>query len=91
MVKRDETGVYQGLACDTCGTMAPPPAEIIAGHGLIRLGWHLVRLVDSNRLYRRVIDVIRDSLCFGGRNCGARIPICTSGGGDRLAATLTRR
>lgn len=40
MVKRDEAGVYQGLACDTCGTMAPPPAEIIAGHGLIRLGWH---------------------------------------------------
>lgn len=40
MIKRDEAGIYQGLACDTCGAMAPPPADIIAGHGLIRLGWH---------------------------------------------------
>lgn len=40
-VKRDQsTGEYLGLACDTCGTMAPDSATIIAGFGLIKMGWY---------------------------------------------------
>jgi hypothetical protein len=27
------------VRCDTCGTEAPPAAEILAAHGLVRLGW----------------------------------------------------
>ena len=41
MVKRDTiTGDYIGLACDTCGEMAPSSKEIMAAHGLINLGWY---------------------------------------------------
>lgn len=41
MVKRDDsTGDYLGIACDGCGVMAPPAADILAGHGLVNMGWH---------------------------------------------------
>lgn len=39
-VKRDENGQYLGLACDECGTMAPDTTAIMAGHGLINMGWY---------------------------------------------------
>lgn len=28
------------LTCDTCGAHAPPAPEIIAAHGLNRMGWY---------------------------------------------------
>lgn len=40
VVKNDKTGAYEGLRCDKCATMAPSSAEIIAGHGLVNMGWH---------------------------------------------------
>lgn len=40
MVRRDERGEYVGLGCDTCPTMAPDSAAIIAGHGLVNIGWY---------------------------------------------------
>lgn len=41
-VVRDEiTREYVGIKCDTphCQTLAPPPADIQAGNGLINMGW----------------------------------------------------
>lgn len=40
MIKRDEKGEYVGIACNTCGEMAPPAKEIMEGHGLVNMGWH---------------------------------------------------
>jgi len=28
------------IKCDVCGVEAPPAADILAGHGLNRMGWH---------------------------------------------------
>lgn len=39
-VKRTAAGAYVGLACDTCDTLAPGTAEILAGHGLTNMGWY---------------------------------------------------
>lgn len=40
MIKRDPTSDdYLGIKCDKCETMAPPAADIIINHGLIRMGW----------------------------------------------------
>lgn len=42
MIVRDEvTGEYRGIRCghDECDVMAPPAAEILAGHGLVNMGW----------------------------------------------------
>ena len=30
------------VRCDTCGTDAPPAHEILAAHGLVRMGWFCV-------------------------------------------------
>lgn len=39
-VIRNADGNYEGLACDTCAAPAPDTATIMAGHGLINLGWY---------------------------------------------------
>lgn len=42
MIRRDEiTGEYLGIQCSEPGCLiaAPPPAEIMAGHGLNNMGW----------------------------------------------------
>lgn len=33
---------YQHIQCDApdCNVISPPAAEIMAGHGLINMGWH---------------------------------------------------
>jgi len=38
MVKRQDNGAV--ILCDICGIEAPPAKEILAAHGLIRLGWY---------------------------------------------------
>ena len=39
-VSRDPaTGDIQ-ISCNTCGKLAPPAREIMAAHGLNRMGWH---------------------------------------------------
>lgn len=42
MIMRNERDEYIGIRCDTdkCKTVAPPAKEILAGHGLINMGWH---------------------------------------------------
>ena len=39
-VARAKDGTYIGLQCDTCAKPAPTSAEILAAHGLNRMGWH---------------------------------------------------
>lgn len=41
MVVRDENDVYLGIRCDAkgCTVMSPPAEKILAGGGLIGLGW----------------------------------------------------
>lgn len=42
MVVRDPmTDEYLGIGCDHdgCETMSPPADEILAGHGLVNMGW----------------------------------------------------
>ncbi len=39
MIVRNEVGHYEGIRCDSCTTMAPPPKEIQQGHGLNNMGW----------------------------------------------------
>lgn len=38
-IKRDDDGAYIGVACDTCGKLAPSQALILAGHGLNQMNW----------------------------------------------------
>lgn len=42
IIRDDKTGDYVGIQCSNthCETMAPPAAEIILAHGLIRMGWY---------------------------------------------------
>jgi hypothetical protein len=40
MIKRDKTGEFASIQCDTCETPSPPTAEILAGGGLVQMGWH---------------------------------------------------
>jgi hypothetical protein len=41
MIKRDDTTKeYLGIVCDKCEDPAPPAKEIMAAHGLVRLGWY---------------------------------------------------
>jgi hypothetical protein len=41
MIKRDEqTKEYIGIACNLCKADAPPAKEIMAAHGLNRMGWY---------------------------------------------------
>lgn len=39
-VNRALDGSYIGLQCDTCAKPSPSTQEIMAGHGLNRMGWH---------------------------------------------------
>ena len=39
MYVRDQAGEYQHIQCDGCDTISPPPAELLAGHGLVNMGW----------------------------------------------------
>lgn len=42
MIVRDPiTDEYLGMRCnhEGCETMAPPAGEILAGHGLVNMGW----------------------------------------------------
>jgi hypothetical protein len=36
---RIEDGKMTGAECDACHSEAPPPAEIIKGGGLMKMGW----------------------------------------------------
>lgn len=43
MIVRDEqTREYQHIKCDAkgCEVISPPAAEVLAGHGLVNMGWH---------------------------------------------------
>ena len=41
MYVRDKTSKeYQGIKCDQCETWAPSANELLAGHGLVNMGWH---------------------------------------------------
>lgn len=67
MIVKDETNSYVGIKCDTCPTMAPPAADILAGHGLNNMGWdcsggsHLCPLHAPavSRMARAIAEPIR--------------------------------
>lgn len=41
MILRDAKGEYRNIGCEVegCPAEAPPAAELIAGHGLVNMGW----------------------------------------------------
>lgn len=39
-VNRSADGEYLGLKCDTCEKPSPTTQEIMAAHGLSRMGWY---------------------------------------------------